>query len=113
MVVGSTGEAYAATAPHLRPVGNPAPPRPRSPDAATSITPAGPSRTAASNPLPPPACSYSARVRTGRAGRTRGVKATAVILAAADRDANIGAGARALRGSADLFELDHERAACG
>ncbi len=37
-VAGAMAERLAMTVRHLRPVGNPAPPRPRSPDASTSST---------------------------------------------------------------------------
>jgi hypothetical protein len=52
----SPGASLSATAAHLLAVGNPAPPRPRSPDASISpMVPAGPSFRAASRPRPPPA----------------------------------------------------------
>ena len=48
--------ALAATVRHFVPVGNPAPPRPRSPDASSSsIVAVGPRARAASSPAPPPA----------------------------------------------------------
>ena len=54
-VAASVGEAFAATVRHFVPVGNPAPPRPRSPEASSSsIVAAGPSLAAAARPSPPP-----------------------------------------------------------
>ena len=71
-VVGSASEALAATVCHLRPVGNPAPPRPRSPDDATaSITDAGPSLAAARIPRSAPASTASVREANGLGARTR------------------------------------------
>ena len=52
----AAGDSLPATAAHLRPVGKPAPPRPRRPEAMSSSTvAAGPSLRAASRPFPPPA----------------------------------------------------------
>src|SRR6478735_236328 len=47
---------------HFEPVGNPAPPRPRSPEAATSsISASGSTLRAAARPLPPPFATYASR----------------------------------------------------
>ena len=63
-IVARTSEAKPATLRHLRPVGKPAPPRPRSPDASISSMIASRSTARAfSSPRPPPAFSYSSRER--------------------------------------------------
>ena len=63
-IVARTSEANSATLRHLRPVGKPAPPRPRSPDASISSMIASRSTARAfSSPCPPPAFSYSSRER--------------------------------------------------
>src|SRR5215212_10217468 len=71
-VVASTGDAFSATVRHLVPVGKPAPPRPRSPDASTSLmSAAGSTLRAASSPCPPPRVRYSSRSAIGCGKRTR------------------------------------------
>ena len=56
IMVGTTSEAKLATLRHLRPVGNPAPPRPRSPEASiSSMMASGSTARAFSRPRPPPA----------------------------------------------------------
>src|SRR4051812_32319542 len=71
-VVGSVGVLFSMTVRHLRPVGKPAPPRPRNPAASSSsITATRSTARAFSRPWPPPILMYSARSATGWGYSTR------------------------------------------
>src|SRR6476659_4726351 len=80
-VLGNVVERLAATVRHFVPVGNPAPPRPRNPDASiVSMTASAPTDVAASSALPPPAAIQTSREGTGSGSSTRGVVKTMVVI---------------------------------
>src|SRR5438874_2886373 len=82
-VVASTSDAFSRIVRHLRPVGKPAPPRPRSPDASIWATIASASSwLAASTPRPPRWVTYSSRDSTGLGGRMRWTSGMALVLSA-------------------------------